>query len=318
MKNVILFFLLGIVLAFSACNEDPCNDKVCGSYSFCEDGDCKCDPGYEINVNGLCVVSNRCVNGVCPPNFVCNNGICVSATGPCANVVCPSGYICQSGICISTAGPCANVTCGQDSVCDNGTCIPTTSSPCVNVTCGQDSVCINGNCIPTTGPCANIICPPNTICDNGNCVADPCANVSCGPYGTCNNGVCDCDPGYEQDANGECTVAWATKFVGTNLPSTEACTAGSSNPGTFSYNTTIGMIDAITLSTQNLAGYGVNNNVDINIISPTDVSLNYTDVAGRRFTGSGSLSGNVLTIDYILYFPTAGTSNDTCQITIIY
>lgn len=226
MKHLFLFLLLGVTLAFSSCKNDPCADKMCGSYAFCEDGTCKCDPGYQININGLCVPTN----------------------------------------------------------------------PCANVVCGQDSTCVNGTCQPV--------------------IVDPCANVNC-QNGTCVNGNCDCDPGYELDANGQCTVEWSADFVGVNLAAQDVCTPGSLNAGTFIYAADISATGPTTLSSSNLFGYGSSNTIPLTVTSATEVSVNYTDIGGRNFVGTGTKSGNTLTMDVVVSFSNNG-GTDTCQTTITY
>lgn len=150
-----------------------------------------------------------------------------------------------------------------------------------------------------------------------SCDSDPCKDVVCGDEGTCIAGVCDCNMGYEKDADGLCNTAWSTKFVGANLSATDSCSAGSANAGVFVYATTITMDDATTLSTTNLFGYTATNVIKMDVTSSTEVSINYTDVAGRVFTGSGTKDGSMLTLDVIVDFPNS-TVNDTCTTMIMY
>ncbi|MGH1337938.1 MAG: hypothetical protein ACRBFS_17590 [Aureispira sp.] len=149
-----------------------------------------------------------------------------------------------------------------------------------------------------------------------SCDQDPCKDVVCGAEGTCIEGSCDCNFGYEKDSADLCNTAWATKFVKANVPSQDTCYGN--NNGVFLYNTTVTMDDATTLSTSNLFGYTASNIIKMDVTSSTDISINYTDVAGRVFTGTGSKVGNVLTLDVIVDFPTAGVSNDTCVTTLTY
>ncbi len=64
--------------------------------------------------------------------------------------------------------------------------------------------------------------------------SDPCKDVECGANGACFEGTCICDEGYEQDANGQCTVLTADKFIG-QYSVEEDCSASASS----SYTTTI-------------------------------------------------------------------------------
>lgn len=145
------------------------------------------------------------------------------------------------------------------------------------------------------------------------CNTDPCKNVVCGTAGTCNEGICICDTGYEQDSLGMCNIEWSAKFLGANVAAQDTCVGV--NIGTFNYNMTLARKDEKTLTTNNLAGYGSTNVVDIDVTSSTNLSVNYTDVANRVFTGTGSISGNVITLDLIVDFPN-NNMNDTCTTTI--
>ncbi len=81
MQQLTLFCLLiSSIILFSACESDPCADTVCGNFSYCDDGDCECDPGYQTSVNGGCVLADPCANINCQ-NGTCNNGICDCNSG---------------------------------------------------------------------------------------------------------------------------------------------------------------------------------------------------------------------------------------------
>ena len=150
-----------------------------------------------------------------------------------------------------------------------------------------------------------------------SCDQDPCKDVVCGAEGTCLQGTCDCNFGWEKDSANLCNVAWADKFVMNNIPTSDSCSAGSVNAGVFVYNSAIQKQDATTLRSFNLFGYGSSNVIDLDVTSSTDVSINYTDVAGRIFTGTGSKVGNVLTIEAMVTFPN-NVSADTCVTVLTY
>lgn len=149
-----------------------------------------------------------------------------------------------------------------------------------------------------------------------SCNTDPCKDVVCGDEGTCVDGTCDCNFGYEKDADNLCNTPWAMKFVGSNLSATDSCYGGSQNVGVYVYATNITMTDATTLSSTNLFGYGSSNVIDVDVTSSNEVSINYTDVAGRIFSGSGMKSGNTLTMDVVVQFPGGGA--DTCKTMVNY
>ena len=58
-----LKILLGIVFLFSftffSCEDDPCENKDCGDFGTCLEGDCICDLGYEVDADGACTVLVR-------------------------------------------------------------------------------------------------------------------------------------------------------------------------------------------------------------------------------------------------------------------
>lgn len=126
----------------------------------------------------------------------------------------------------------------------------------------------------------------------------------------------NCDFGFEKGADGKCNIPWAEKFVKTNIPSQDTCT-GNDN-GIFIYNTTITMDNATTLSTTNLFGYTASNIIKLNVISSTEISLDYTDASNRVYKGTGSKVGNKLTINFTVDFPQDGFASNTCSTVITY
>lgn len=159
--------------------------------------------------------------------------------------------------------------------------------------------------------CADVVCTVGT-CVDGVCV-DPCDSLDCGVGGTCTTGLCICNTGYEQDSAGACNIEWSAKFLGANVAAQDVCTGV--NNGTFNYNMTISRGSENMLSTTNFAGYGASNVVNIDVTSSTNLSVNYTDVSNRVYTGSGSIANGVITMDVIVDFPNGGGS-DTCVTTI--
>lgn len=109
---------------------------------------------------------------------------------------------------------------------------------------------------------------------------------------------------------------WAANFIG-NLSASETCDATSVNPGNVSYNTIFTRVDNTTLSSKNLFGYGTSNVIEINVISANEIKINYTDVANRVFTGTGTKTNNKLTINYTCVFPN-NQGTDTCTTVITY
>lgn len=135
---------------------------------------------------------------------------------------------------------------------------------------------------------------------------DPCENVSCLNGGTCNNGNCACSEGYEGST---CGTEERSKFIA-SYNTTEACPSGN-----FSY--TVGVTTSSTgvsnVIISNFGGYGVNvaasaNNSTLTIANQT-IDLSGT---AATFSGTGQLSGNILTITYTV---AANGGSETCTMT---
>lgn len=150
-----------------------------------------------------------------------------------------------------------------------------------------------------------------------SCKNDPCADTFCGDKGTCVDGFCECDLGYESDQEGLCNNAWANKFVRENIQATDNCSAGSTNAGAFNYNTTIALENPTTLKSFNLFGYGSSNLIEIELTGSENLTIDFTDYAGRKFKGEGIKDGNLVTIDAIITFPNGGGA-DTCNTLLRY
>lgn len=61
-----------------------------------------------------------------------------------------------------------------------------------------------------------------------SCNTDPCKDITCGDFGACDEGLCICEAGYEQDADGLCSVEEREKFIGTWAVA-ETCNNSSAN-----------------------------------------------------------------------------------------
>jgi hypothetical protein len=81
MRNLILFAILALGLAFSGCQKtevDQCERVVCFNGGVCVDGTCDCPPG----TTGLdCSGRNPCYNITCLNGGTCINGNCDCPTG---------------------------------------------------------------------------------------------------------------------------------------------------------------------------------------------------------------------------------------------
>ena len=135
---------------------------------------------------------------------------------------------------------------------------------------------------------------------------DPCETVTCENGGTCIDGTCDCPDGYEGD---DCSLEWVTKFLGTNMATQDTCYGDNGN-FSVEYNMSITKVSTNEVSTTNLGAFGGTNVVTMNVVSSNDLSINYTDVLGRVFSGNGSISDDVITIDYVVEY--SDQTRDTC------
>lgn len=135
-----------------------------------------------------------------------------------------------------------------------------------------------------------------------SCEVDPCSDVECGDNGTCVDGDCVCDAGYEGT---DCDTESRAKFIGTyNV--TEACTSGNY---TYSISATTSATGITSIIISNFGDYGVN---VTGTVSGSNLTIANQTVGGGTFSGSGQISGNILTITYNV---TAGTSTDDCTMT---
>ena len=142
-----------------------------------------------------------------------------------------------------------------------------------------------------------------------SCNTDPCKDVVCGDQGVCDEGICLCNTGYEKDSAVLCNTEWSAKFIGTNLATQDTCYGDNGN-FSVAYNMTISRTSEKKLSTTNLGGFGATNTVDIDVTSSTDLTINHTDVGSRVFAGTGSISGNTITLNYTVTY--TDTTVDTC------
>lgn len=136
-----------------------------------------------------------------------------------------------------------------------------------------------------------------------SCDTDPCADVECGEYGTCLEGDCVCDAGFEGT---NCDVLSRDEFIASYAVS-ESCTSGN-----YTYNGTVSAsatgMDKIVFG--NFGDFGVDlvGTVDDNSVTFASQSGGTT----ATFSGSGQISGNILTITYTV---TDGTDSDSCTMT---
>lgn len=137
-----------------------------------------------------------------------------------------------------------------------------------------------------------------------SCNNDECKDVVCENGGTCNStdGSCGCPAGYEGST---CAILSRDKFIGT-YSGTETCTDGNDTYG-------------ITISTNSdPVKFTISNLYNDNLIAIASADGNsftipsQTAAAGVTASGSGTITGNNITITYTI---SDGTLSNTCTYT---
>lgn len=133
---------------------------------------------------------------------------------------------------------------------------------------------------------------------------DECDDVNCLNGGRCDDGDCICATGFE---GSECQTETRAKFFGT-YNAIESC----SESGNFTYqiNITTSAANATTVLINNFYGVGATVNATVSGSALT-IPNQTVSVSGESatFSGSGQLSGNILTLSYTV---TVGTSSESC------
>jgi hypothetical protein len=149
--------------------------------------------------------------------------------------------------------------------------------------------------------------------------ADPCKDVECGqsaavPTGDCFEGECVCNVGFEGTA---CADEWATKFIG-DYTGKDKC-----GDSTYVLSTpaAVTKVSGTKLKIVNFAGF-FPSFIEADIEKATEASLtadvlkiNYTDLAGRKFVGTGALAGKVMTGAYTVTYPDNTSESCTFEYT---
>lgn len=139
-----------------------------------------------------------------------------------------------------------------------------------------------------------------------SCKKDPCKDKTCNNGGTCDDGTCLCAAGYEGE---ECSTQIRSKFLSSYNVS-ESCPSGNFTY-TISITTSSQGISQVLIS--NFGGYGVSVNATASG-SSLNVPTQQVDISGNSatFSGSGQLSGNILTMTYTI---SGGGASETCTMT---
>ncbi|MBK8967762.1 MAG: hypothetical protein IPM36_14060 [Lewinellaceae bacterium] len=140
---------------------------------------------------------------------------------------------------------------------------------------------------------------------------DACKDVDCGVNGTCLEGVCDCNDGYEGAA---CAEEWSAKFPGEYL-GIDVCPSGTV-PLNQNQPAKITRISETEVQIFNLGSFQSTLTATVKMATATSTTaevLNFddTDIQGRKFVGSATLSGNKLIGSYMVTY-TNGNS-ESCS-----
>lgn len=135
-----------------------------------------------------------------------------------------------------------------------------------------------------------------------SCETDACKDVDCGEYGTCVDGDCVCDTGYE---GVNCDTQERTKFVA-GYSVSESCTSGNY---TYSVTVTTSTTGVDKIIVTNFGDYGID---VVGTVDGSSVTFANQTLSGLTLSGSGQLSGNILTITYTI---SQGSATDSCTMT---
>ena len=140
--------------------------------------------------------------------------------------------------------------------------------------------------------------------------SDPCKDVDCGVNGTCFEGTCVCNVGYE---GAVCAEEWVTKFLG-SYTGVDGCGGNLTKP----VNITKQALDQIRIT--NFGGFDSYVDATVKLESANSVSAeifelnNFVDPAGRKFSGTGKISGNTINANYVVTY--SDNSTESCTFNI--
>ncbi len=122
---------------------------------------------------------------------------------------------------------------------------------------------------------------------------DACKDVECGTNGACFDGNCVCDDGYEIGTSGLCDTESRAKFYG-NYNTSETCSTGN---GSYSMGITAASgTDVTQISISNFGDSGLAATATVDGDDFTVASTTLPN--GVTISGSGTISGNTITLNY--------------------
>ena len=138
-----------------------------------------------------------------------------------------------------------------------------------------------------------------------SCNTDKCKDVVCKNGGTCLEGTCDCVAGYYGSF---CDSAYSTKLVGA-YTCNETC-PGVTVGANWSSAVSVSSTTATNVVVTNFGNSGVS--ATLSVLDGT-VTVNPFTVGAFNVTGSGTYSGNVISISYT---QTSSSVSRTCSMTM--
>lgn len=139
-----------------------------------------------------------------------------------------------------------------------------------------------------------------------SCDPDACKDVVCNNGGTCVNGNCDCLTGYE---GSNCSTVSAASLPGT-YTGTESCQPPLSSSSSWSSTLTQSSNDETKVVISNFGDSGTNVTGQVN---KNAITLDATAIGSYTVTGTGTINGNVITINYDL---SGGVTPRSCTMTL--
>jgi len=128
---------------------------------------------------------------------------------------------------------------------------------------------------------------------------DNCKDVECNT-GTCLDGTCECGDGFEGT---NCEIEWSAKFVG-EYTGFDKC---GTDVFTLQSPAKVTRVSETSIKIDNFAGFL--SQLTATVSSSDGLTINTTDLGGRVFLGTATISGNKITGSYKVTF-SDGTSED--------
>ncbi|MBL7684120.1 MAG: hypothetical protein JNK00_12240 [Flavipsychrobacter sp.] len=174
-------------------------------------------------------------------------------------------------------------------------------SSCIDMVCLNGGLCDGGVCSCPTGY-TGVRCEEQIPAINNTPATDPCAKIKCYNGGVCKKGICYCPDGY---TGTYCQTTFSNYYIGT-FNGKETCTQGEEQYA-ISF-TTASPASPFKMVLNNL--YNDNYTAICTLTSSTAFSFSGSAANGTTYSGTGSMSGNTITISYTI---TNGSTSNTCS-----